>query len=515
MKFNKTKNFVLIVLFVLTPWFNANYFDDMKPPSKTEDYTFYEINPCKISLFEFIYNNREISNFQFVNDDYSSILCFGRVSQIKDGKTVFVGTNFLMSSSFYVLFLVFLLRNKKPIKNLKLKPSYIKISYLSLLFTFLIFSDRKFYVTNFYFLDPFKFRTYVLISIFLFLISILLIEVYKSKKHHLINLLPYLLLFSGIVSNSNLNILSIPIVYLGIESLSFNRNYYKFFKIYMLINCLWTLNARNTYILSKNIYPGFSSTSYDFYSIFFYSTFFILFILGAYKFVLENINFFSYKKFMKSFSTVISVIIFLNIFGWRVNFISFVTNFFNTQITNNIIYFDFFNLFKIDERIIFLFIIIFLYKLLISRSLEAIDYLPLVIIFSMLINFSSFLSVAQNKFNLIKYFFEIYNPSFLELILGSGPLNFNQLYVESNIQRILNQNLFLTSILLFFGLLGILLFLLVMVKYLTNNFWNNGRLFFIFILSINFIFSDSTNYLPIFIIYILFFIVFKKENLNS
>ena len=515
MKIKKTKNFVFIVLLFLTPWFNANYFDDIKPPNKAEGFTFYQINPCKISLFEFIYNNREISNVQLVNDDYSSILCFGRVSQIKDGKTVFVGTNFLASSTYYVLFLVFLLRNKKSAKNLKLKPSYIKISYLSLLFTFLIFSDRKFYVTNFFFLDPFQFRTYFLIFIFLFLISILLIEVYINKKHHFVNLTPYLLLVSGVVSNSNLNILSIPIVYLGIESLSLNRKYYKFFKIYMIFNCIWTLNARTTYILPKNIYPGFSSTSYDFYSIFFYSTFFILFLLGTYKFVLDNINFFSYKKFMKNFSIVISVIIFLSIYGWKINVISFLTNFFNLQLTKNIIYFDFFNLLKIDERIIFLLIFIFLYKFLITRSIETADYFPLAIIFSMLINFSGFLYIVKNKYNFTKHFFEIYNPTFLELALGSGPINFNQLYIESNFQRILNYHLFITSLLLFFGLLGVLLFFLIVVKFYKNSFRNKGKLFFIFILSISFIFSDSLNYFPIFLIYILFFMVLKKDNLYS
>ena len=110
----------------------------------------------------------------------------------------------------------------------------------------------------------------------------------------------------------------------------------------------------------KIFIQDFSSTSYDFYSIFFYSTFFILFLLGSYKFVLDNINFFSYKKFMKSFSIVISVIIFLSIFGWKINVINFfLLIFFNLQSKKNIIYFDFFNLLKIDERIIFLFIFIF------------------------------------------------------------------------------------------------------------------------------------------------------------
>lgn len=515
MKIKNTKYFVLIILLVLAPWLNANYLDDIKPPSKIEDFTFYEINPCKISLFEFIYNNREISNFHLVNDNYSSILCFGRISQIKDGTTVFVGTNFLVSSLFYVFFLVFLLRNKNPIKDFKLRTCNTKIFYLSLLFTLLIFSDRKFYVTNFYFLDPFKFRTYILIFIFLFLISILLIEVYLSKSHHIINLLPYLFLFSGIVVNSNLNIFSIPIVYLGIESLSLNKNYYKFFKFYMLLTSVWAFNARNTYILPNNIYPGFSSTSYDFYSIFFYSTFFILFLLGSYKFISDNINFFSYKKFIFSFSMVFLVLILLNIIGWKVNVINFFTNFFNTQSTVNIIYFNLFNLVKIDEKIIFLIVTIFLYKVINTKKVDVIDYLPLAITAITLLNFSSFIDVAKYKFNSTLDFFEIYNPTFLEFILGSGPLNFNQFYSESNFQIVLSQNTYITSLLLFFGLLGIGLFSLTIFVFLKKGYWNRSKLFFIFILLVNFILNDSLNFLPIFLIYILFFMIFRKGELHS
>ena len=99
-----------------------------------------------------------------------------------------------------------------------------------------------------------------------------------------------------------------------------------------------------------------------------------------------------------------------------------------------------------------------MYKFLVTRSLETNDYLPLAIVFFMIINLSNFLSVVKNKYSFAKDFFEIYNPTFLELTLGSGPINFNQLYVESNFQRILNHHLFITSLLLFFGLLGVLYF---------------------------------------------------------
>ena len=46
---------------------------------------------------------------------------------------------------------------------------------------------------------------------------------------------------------------------------------------------------------------------------------------------------------------------------------------------------------------------LFLYKFLVTRSLETNDYLPLAIVFFMLINFSNFLSVVKNKYNFAKF----------------------------------------------------------------------------------------------------------------
>tara|TARA_B100000902_G_C27303235_1_gene914003 strand:- start:257 stop:1804 length:1548 start_codon:yes stop_codon:yes gene_type:complete len=514
MKINIRKNFFILIFIFIAPWFNANYFDSIEPPSNTKDYTFYEANPCKISLFEFAYANKNFSELKLVGDNYSSILCFGRISQIKDSKTLSIGTNFLVSTSLYLVFFIFLLKNKTPKKIVKLKPGFLKVSNLSLLITLLIFSDRKFYETKLYFLDPFKFRTYVFIYIFLFAISILLMEVYAKKQHHFINLIPYLLIFSGTVLKSNLNIFSIIIVYLGIEAISLNKNYLNFFKFYMLINCIWTLNARNTYIIPENIYPGFSSTSYDFYSIFFYSIFFILFLFGSHKFIFDNTSFFSYRKFIKNFSIVILIKITFGFLDSRLNFVEFITNFFNPQNTKSILYFDFFNLFRVDERAISLFIIIFLYKFVTTRSLETVDSFPILIILFVLINFSNFISVIKSKIKLTIDFFDIYNPTFLELVFGSGPSNFNQLYFESNYRLILNQHSFINSLLLFFGLLGVVLSLIIVNNFFKVSLFNNQKLFFIFLLLGNFILSDSTNYLPIFLTYILFFLVFKKDNLN-
>jgi len=63
-------------------------------------------------------------------------------------------------------------------------------------------------------------------------------------------------------------------------------------------------------------------------------------------------------------------------------------------------------------------------------------------------------------------------------------------------------------------LLGVVLSLIIVNNFFKVSLFNNQKLFFIFLLLGNFILSDSTNYLPIFLTYILFFLVFKKDNLN-
>ena len=90
-----------------------------------------------------------------------------------------------------------------------------------------------------------------------------------------------------------------------------------------------------------------------------YKVFSILFNIDDLKNISNKNLFFSYNKFMKNFSTVVSLIIFLDFFILRINIISFLNKFFNPQNTESIIYYNFFNLFRIDERILFLLIIIF------------------------------------------------------------------------------------------------------------------------------------------------------------
>ena len=78
--------FLLLTLIILIPWFNTNYFDDIKPVELgTEDTSFYEINPCQVSLAEYIkvdFQSSYQKHYFFRYNNYSPISCFGKISGI-------------------------------------------------------------------------------------------------------------------------------------------------------------------------------------------------------------------------------------------------------------------------------------------------------------------------------------------------------------------------------------------------------------------------------------------------
>ena len=119
---------LFLALIIFLPWFNSNYFDAINPVELgTEDTSFYEINPCKISLVQFIANNFESiyqNHYYFRPNDKSPIQCFGRIAGVavmqKELETQFiisVGTNALINLVFQGLFWVFIFslvpKNKK------------------------------------------------------------------------------------------------------------------------------------------------------------------------------------------------------------------------------------------------------------------------------------------------------------------------------------------------------------------------------------------------------------------
>ena len=96
-----TPIFLLILLIIFVPWMISDYFDEAAAAEIiNNDLSFYEINPCKVSTFEFLNKNNFINDIKFNVDNRSSINCYGKISQVileKNSVQVFVGTNSFVS----------------------------------------------------------------------------------------------------------------------------------------------------------------------------------------------------------------------------------------------------------------------------------------------------------------------------------------------------------------------------------------------------------------------------------
>tara|TARA_B100000900_G_scaffold71808_1_gene57127 strand:+ start:7168 stop:9129 length:1962 start_codon:yes stop_codon:yes gene_type:complete len=132
--------------------------------------------------------------------------------------------------------------------------------------------------------------------------------------------------------------------------------------------------------------------------------------------------------------------------------------------------------------------------------------------------FFGYLGFLINRSELWGIFFARYNPTFLEIIFGSGPLNFGQLYGEISIKQtssLLLPHSSMLSYLLFFGIGGIVLIALyVTYKTLVNKkYFTFIEYFFGIYILFNIIKNDSLNYLSVMIFYyfIAYFILNKKN----
>ena len=112
---HKAALYILITFLLLIPWINTSInFEQNAGIASQEDVTFYEINPCKVSLYEFLRSNPNSiyqNHFHFRFNNYSSISCFGRVSGLTVVDSDFfisIGTNTFINIIFQgLIFLLF------------------------------------------------------------------------------------------------------------------------------------------------------------------------------------------------------------------------------------------------------------------------------------------------------------------------------------------------------------------------------------------------------------------------
>ena len=328
---NKLTISILLIILLILPFTFSNR-DDVVAPVILSDSTigFYQSTTCKISLVEFYLENRN-ANFYFNGNDYADIRCFGKITGVdktSDSYMVSIGTNtsinLLLQSSLWFLALLFIPKIKSENKF-----SIIFLFLIPILLTFQFYGENRFYSkTNILHNIDLTLNNYYLISIIIIysLCCVILFDIFKDRYLNLINYLPYVFLFVGTYSGMNLNFYLIIGSFFGVQSLVVDRKLQLPDFIYIIFTFFWFLNTNvNDYFFDGDKLRGFSNSSYNMASQFFWILVFYLLIRGFLFLVKESREYFDITKFTQSSLIASSLVLTLGILGSK----SSLVNFFN------------------------------------------------------------------------------------------------------------------------------------------------------------------------------------------
>ena len=315
--------YLVIVVLLVAPWFNSSSDQiDYIPELSQEANPFYEINPCKISLFEFFNANKKSlyqDHYFFRANNKSSISCFGKVTGIavqqNNLQTQFfisIGTNslinLLLQGSIWLLLLRFVKKSVQKV-NLENYLHNIAILFTSYLLAFSIYAQQRFYDDSFYLLDLNKNSSYILMFLIFLLLSKNLVEVYLERSNQLVNMLPFVFLIAGIFSGYNIVLFSIIFLYSGICSLLERQFSGRFIVLYLSLSFWWLINSNGSFYFNPGKFRGFTNSVYEFNSNLFWIVFFILLLLGIFRELKNNVQYFELSEFTKYFSYSSSIIL--------------------------------------------------------------------------------------------------------------------------------------------------------------------------------------------------------------
>ena len=633
--------FSLIAVFLI-PWFNNDAQGTYSIPKVSqEDVSFYEINPCKVSLFQFITSNTESvyqNHFYFRPDNKSSIQCFGRISGVtvlqKGLETQFfisVGTNSFINLLFQGFFWIFIFNlipksNKPKTKKENSKNIYKNISLLlvSYLFTYSIYAESRFYEKSLYIFEFDELRSYFLIFLLFYVISKNLIDLFTERSQNTINYIPFIYLFTSLFSGFNYSFIATIFIYLGIKSFLEGTQKSRFSFMYFSVAIWWLFNSNGSFYFNVGKLRGFTSSVYEFNANLFWILFFYFLVMGLYKYYLENRAHFKLEIFSKNLSITAFLMLSTGIISSNLPLFNFLNYYFlglqrNVVESNNPFSFDEFGV-KISWRGIFpssetvgefygIVLLFLLFWIILSKQLRTIDTVGILSasaglyfsdnrtamvlvfvlsiiyiykkLFSSLISkrslfisicllisgfffvlfantslklasdslwfkagsfqydsiYSSFLSLINSNYesnSLFSYifaffsvlafflnrsemwglFFSRYNPTFMEVLFGTGPLNFGQLYGETVVNNpdslLLPHSSFL-SVVLFIGIIPLLFLMVLLIRTFIKFKYNTEFVLVSLYLITNMFKNDSINYLVVFVFYGVVFLILKNN----
>ncbi len=634
--------YFFVIFLILIPWFNTDIQNQYSISKVSqEDISFYEINPCKISLIQFISNNTESiyqNHYYFRPNNKTPIQCFGRIAGVsvrqQELQTQFIisiGTNSLINLLFQGLFWVFIF-SLVP-KNTKFPPSRYKyknlsILLLSYLFAYSIYAESRFYENNLYEFDFNILRSYFLVFFSYFLISKNLIDVYEERSENLINYIPFIYMFTFIYSGFNFSLLAIIFIYLGIVAYFSREGNSKFNNMYIVLAIWWLINSNGSFYFNVGKLRGFTSSVYEFNANLFWIVFIYFLIKGIYKFYIDNKKHFNLDSFLKNLSFTSFLVLFFGLLSSNIPILNFFSYyFFGLQRygveSKTPFAFDEFDV-KISWRGIFpssetvgefygIVLLLLLFWIIKREEIRPIEFVGIFsstlglyfsdnktaivlvfvlaltyiylklfkdlisfkpILFFILLSFTGFvvflLNGASYEFvsdsiisqsNVFQYdsvyssylrlintgketgtlfnnvfgffsavafflnrsemwglFFTRYNPTFMELLFGSGPMNFGQLYGEiivNNPSSTLLPHSSMLSLILFIGVIPLIILLFIFSINLIKSRKNYEFILFSIYIFINIFKNDSVNYLVVFVFYYFLFLILKNKGKSS
>lgn len=307
-KNNLIKILVLLIL-IIFPWFLNLSESKVNPEKLTSDLRFYEINTCEITLFKFLIKNYNViyqDHYKIVNNNYSSLNCYGTITgidQINDIFYISIGTNSFVSlilfSIWYLLILSLLPSEPKNEINLK---KYITVGVISSIFLTLgIYSQFKYYEKYLYLTNPRDFTHLFKYFLVFFSISLFSIYLIETRKRAIFIYSPFVFLLIGTLQGFNLNFFIITFYVFGIYNFSkIFRKYKLYIFYYFSLMLFWFVNsfkAKPNLYFNPDKLVGLTNTSNSPESILFISILFLFFLIGVFSISFPSKNNLELKNF--------------------------------------------------------------------------------------------------------------------------------------------------------------------------------------------------------------------------
>jgi len=305
-KSNLILKIILLLIILIIPW-TINPSTSKEAVSLTSsNLSLLQSKTCDFTISESIFKNQNNDYILSFNKS-GSINCFSRIGGadlIENKLVIYLGTNLnldiIIQSSFWLILLTMIPKTNEY----KIKYKFLKILLLTTLVYIHLISEVDYYNLNSKIFSTDLNDNYLMYSLLLttsmVFYSILLIV--KNRITSLLHYLPYIFLFVGSFFSINLNFFLLLIMLLGIENLFTNKKLFKFLLPYLCLMFYWMNKSSSGYIQYFDIdkLQGFSSSSYNKYSIAFWTIVSFLIILGINFLIKESKDVFNFEYFVKN-----------------------------------------------------------------------------------------------------------------------------------------------------------------------------------------------------------------------